>query len=307
MADPLARRRSLPPGGVVATVTVDGWPLRAMAWAGGTRGSILAVNGRGDFIEKYAETCWDWIDRGWSVAAFDWRGQGRSGRLGDDPDKGHCDTLDRLVADVAELVAWFKETLPGPHFVVAHSMGGHLTLRHLAGGGRDFERAVLLAPMLGITTPVAPWLMALAARAMRLVGGGGRYLPGGGPYRGKPPGSPRQMMLTTDSVRYVDEPWWAETQPGLVVGGVTWGWLAAAHASLAALTAQGRLEAVATPTLILLPANESLVDNAATRRAAPRIPGVTLETIPDAAHELLRERDATRTAVLDRIDAFLTA
>lgn len=307
MSDALIRRRSLPPGGRVVTLAGggDGWPLRAMTWRDGARGSILFAGGRGDFIEKYSESYWDWRDRGYGLATFDWRGQGRSGRLGDDADKGHSHGFEPLLADFAEVVRWFRTELPAPHHLVAHSMGAHLALRHLALGGRDFERAVLLAPMLGIATrPVAPWLMRLILQAQRRAGRLGEYTPGGGPYRGREAGSPRQLLLTTDSQRYVDEPWWAANHPGLAVGAVTWGWLAAAHASLDAIAVAGRLQAVATPTLILLAEHEALVDNAATRRFAPRIPGAVLETVPDAAHELLREQDAIRARVLDRIDAW---
>lgn len=307
-ADPLTRRRSLPPGMVPASVgATDATPLRICHWPGAAGGgSILAVGGRGDFIEKYAESYWDWRDQGFAVAAFDWRGQGRSGRLGDTPDKGHSLGFAPLVRDFAAISAWFRVTMPPPHFVVAHSMGGHLTLRHLTAGGRDFDRAVLLAPMLGITArPLGPSLTRLMARVQGWLGRGGEFSPGGGPYKPRPAGAARQLMLTGDSERYLDEPWWIANTPGVGVGSVTNGWLAAAFASLDWLAAPGRLETVATPLLILIPEHENLVDNPATRRAAARIPGAILEEIPEAAHELLRETDATRTAVLARIAAFL--
>ena len=119
------------------------------------------------------------------------------------------------------------------------------------------------------------------------------------------PGSIRQTRLTHDLDRYGDEGWWLEQHPELGVGGVTNGWLHSAFASLDELWAEGALEAVRTPLLILLASGEGLVDNAATLRAATRLPDATVETFAGAGHELVREIDAIRLPVLDRIAAFL--
>ena len=44
------------------------------------KGTILIQQGHNEFIEKYYETIQDFINRGFSVIAFDWRGQGMSDR-----------------------------------------------------------------------------------------------------------------------------------------------------------------------------------------------------------------------------------
>ena len=307
MSDALEQRRTLPPGGETEMRDMaDGWRLRTMLWPAGPRGSILFLGGRGDFIEKYSEALHDWRARGYGLAAFDWRGQGGSGRLLADPLRGHTDSFAPWLADLAAQVAWFKATLPPPHYAVAHSMGGHLLLRHLEARPADFARAVLLAPMLGIRA--AP----LGARATRrlaalacALGQARTYPPGGGVLVRGVPGSPRQRNLTSDAERYGDEDWWLAQQPALTLGGVTWGWLHAAFASLDTLFAPGALERVTTPLLILTAEREALVDNDATARAAARLPNVTLATVAGGAHELLREADVIRRPVLDRIAAVL--
>lgn len=174
-ADPLARRRQLPPDPCWEWLDLDGWPIRTARWAG-SAGSLLFIGGRADFIEKYGEAYWTWkADWGLGVAAFDWRGQGLSGRLGDDAHRGHGE-FDCWVDDLDRIVGWFVATMPPPHFVVAHSMGGHLVLRHLARGGSPIARAVLLAPMLGIrTAPLSPKLARRLADAAVKVGLGRRY------------------------------------------------------------------------------------------------------------------------------------
>lgn len=306
----VARRRALPPGAATEMRAMrDGWRLRSVVWPAGqssaiTRGSILFIGGRGDFIEKYAESHWHWRDHGFGLAAFDWRGQGLSGRLGDTPDKGHSTGFDILVDDLADQVAWFRSALPPPYFAVAHSMGGHLLLRHLARQPGAIDRAVLVSPLLGLrAAPIGPRLARLVARAQVARGRAGAYAPGAGPAQTGD--AARARRLSSDPDRIGDEGWWVANDPGLGIGGVTNGWLAAAFASLDALTASGVLEAVTPPLLILTAANDRLVDSAATARLAKRLPAARVESIAGAAHELLRESDTIRDPVLARIDGFL--
>lgn len=302
--DPLVRRRSLPPGAIWETLPIDGWPVRTARWAGHA-GSILFVGGRADFIEKYGEAYWTWRDEGFGVATFDWRGQGRSGRLGRDAQGGHGD-FERWTDDLDAIAAWFTATMPAPHHVAAHSMGGHLTLRHLARGRSPFGRAVLLAPMLGIKlTASAPrfarWLARLAVR----LGLATRYAPlqrGYGVWQQR---RERQELLTGCPERFGDEHWWIAGDPELALGGTTFGWLASAFASTDALFAPTVLESIATPMLILAGEHEGLVDLAAIRAAAERLPNARYELIADGHHELLRDIDSVRADTHRRIAAFL--
>ena len=117
----------------------DGFPLRTAVWSappGAARGSVLLLQGRAEFIEKYGETVGDLRARGFAVYALDWRGQGRSGRVLKDPRKGHVVSYDDYLHDLD----LFLERLvlpeaPRPIVVLAHSMGGHIVLRHSAEHG----------------------------------------------------------------------------------------------------------------------------------------------------------------------------
>src|ERR1700747_1167886 len=55
----------------------------------GRKGTVCIMQGRAEFIEKYFETVRDLRSRGFAVATFDWRGQGRSERALRDRHKGH--------------------------------------------------------------------------------------------------------------------------------------------------------------------------------------------------------------------------
>lgn len=306
VADDLIRRRALPLGGTVEMRAMsDGWPLRTMRWLPGrdSPGSILFMGGRADFIEKYSEALWHWsTDWRAGLMTFDWRGQGLSGRLGRDSMHGHAAGFDRWVEDLGAMVGWFVETMPGPHVAIGHSMGGHLLMRHLARAPSPLARAALLAPMFGIRTgiPVGP----LAKLAVAL-GAGGRFGPLQRPYGPWQQREERHTLLTSDPERFSDEHWWIAENPRLALGGVTWGWLAAATRSLATLNRPGALESVQQPVLALSGNRERLVVPEATERAMKRLPHGTFEIVPRAAHELLRETPAIQQAVQARLRAFL--
>lgn len=301
-ADPLAQRRALPPNARWEMLSIAGGSLRSVRWPG-ARGSILFVGGRADFVEKYSEAFWAWIAGGFGIATFDWRGQGRSGRLGRDAHGGHGD-FDRWTSDLDAIAAWFAREMPAPHHIIAHSMGGHLTLRHLARGGSPFERAVLLAPMLGIGLARNPLVRRAADAAARL-GLATRYAPlqrGYGSWQQRPE---RQALLTGCAERFADELWWITGDPELALGGVTYGWLSSAFASIDTLFAPGVLEGIAKPLLMLAGEHERLVDVAAMRTAARRLPDCRFELVPGGRHELLRDVEAVQADVHRRIAGFL--
>ena len=59
----------------------DGVTLRfaRLAPPPGRKGTVVVLQGRAEYIEKYFETVRDLRARGFAVATFDWRGQGAVG------------------------------------------------------------------------------------------------------------------------------------------------------------------------------------------------------------------------------------
>lgn len=304
------RRRSPPPGWQELRIRMDdGWMVRTggAGPAAPPRGTILLVNGRGDFIEKTWESMRDFAERGFATVSFDWRGQGKSGRLGDGAEPCHADGFDRLLADAVALLDGPWAQLPQPLFIAGHSMGGHMTARLLGLRQQRFAKAALLAPMLGIQSgPLPP---AMIRRLVRLMIGRGRarrYAFGQGGYGPRMQSPLRQGRLTGSTERFADEAWFMATLPELRLGGVTFGWLQSAFDSIDKLLGPGVPEAITLPILMLLPEHESLVDPEASRRFAARLVNAEVVDVAGARHELLRESDALRAAVLERLDRFFT-
>jgi lysophospholipase len=304
---PFDRRRH--PDGLAwrAWTAADGWRHRAFHWpAGGgapgaPRGSLIYQSGRGDFIEKYLEACHHWHRRGWDVQGFDWRGQGGSGRLRPGSRADDRTSFDPLIDDLVAFVTQWRATTPGPHVLVAHSMGAHVALRACAERGLDLDALVLVAPMLALQTRRLPRVVASAAVALaRAIGLGPRAA-----VRDRIDHPLRYLRLTASRERYDDSQWWKRTDPALGMGAPTWNWLGAALAGSRRLLAADRLEQVRTPMLLMTAGLDRLVDNAVTRVVARRLPDATLADYPGARHELLREADGDRVAAFAAIDAFL--
>ena len=304
MASPSIDRRAHPAGARFSDWRApDGWLHRRMDWpqpeGAPLRGTLLFAGGRGDFVEKYLEAMGHWHGSGWSVAAFDWRGQGASRG---DIRGGHLDSLDVLVDDLAALLGELDGE--GPLAAIGHSMGGHVLLRALAEGRARPDAAVLVAPMLAInSSPLPGWAGSLTASFLSAFGW--RRHPVWRPQTPPPPpGSQRQAFLTSCQERYADELWWWEQQPGFNTGAPSWGWLEAAYRSCAALGEQ-RLRKIDVPMLLIGTDADRLVSPGAIRRAASLIPGARLKMFGRAAHEILRERDEIRKEALAAIDSFL--
>ena len=184
--------------------TSDGVSLRFARWAPppGRKGTVCLFPGRAEFIEKYFETVRDLRARGFAVAALDWRGQGGSQRQLRNPRKGYV----RRFADYdVDLATFMHEVVlpdcPPPVFGLAHSMGATVLIRAAQQGHRWFDRMVLLAPLIGLPGLRRSIATRVAVRAMRMIGLGGAYVPGGDasvmqqrPFIGN--------LLTSDPVRY---------------------------------------------------------------------------------------------------------
>jgi lysophospholipase len=290
----------------------DGARLRTLVLpAADPRANLLLLGGRADFLEKSAETIADLHAQGFTVAGFDWRGQGLSTRLLE-TGAGHIDDFATFLADLDHVSDTLADDIPGPWVVLAHSMGAHLLLRWLADPARyshpfraKLRAAALTAPFCGLAMPLPLRAAALLAAGSRCrAGEGARFAWGQEPFGPRQSSLARQMILTHCPRRFAEERLWVEANPALACGGVTWGWIDAFARSEVALEAMP-LEALNLPILALLAAEERLVSNRAALQVLARIPSATIDIMDGAAHEILRERDEIRARALSRIVAFL--
>jgi lysophospholipase len=309
-------RRAIPQDALETTWNAaDGWEIRRIdwkwrsgkKWAGSSaRGSILFLPGRGDHYEKYLETLDYYADRGWNVTSVDWRGQGLSGRFLKDPHVGHIDDFSTWIADIRLFYKSWKLEKTGPHVVIGHSMGGHLTMRAAIEGAIDPDAIILSAPMLSIQTGGLPLSVNQAfANFMKRIGRA--ELPAW--KVSEKPMSPLDMrakILTHDANRYADELAWWKIRPGVNLGPPSWHWIERAIASIRLQDEPGTLENMQIPTLLLATTADQLVSTQRIIADAKRLPNAELLVFgKEAAHELLREADGVRDKCLNAMDTFL--
>lgn len=290
------------PGRLSVWTAPDGWPHRRYDHRGTGRGRLLFQTGRADMIEKYRHALDHFHARGWDVTAFDWRGQGGSGRLAAG-DVGHVEDFGLLVGDLAAFWHDWRQG-DGPHVLVAHSMGGFLSLRALVEGRIDPAALVLVAPMLALRSPVGDRLGGLLARWQ--VGRGDPARAAWRRLEGERAARARQMRLTHDLTRFEAQQAWRAAHPDLCLGSPSWQWVAQAFVQTAALRADPRLDQLRTPVQFVLADADRLVDSRAAVRVANRMPAAELLRFgPESAHEILRELPPVRDKALAAIDAFL--
>lgn len=305
-------RNPVPSGAIAGFIkTFDGVRLRYARWQATIapeRGTVCICQGRTEFIEKYFEVIADLRRRGFAVATFDWRGQGGSERLLDNPAKGHIRTFRDFDRDLeAFMTQAVQPSCKPPYIALGHSMGGHILLRHATLQTPSFERMVLSAPMIDISPQRlgGSHLKArLYAEVYCLLGLGRLYTRGGaglpldlGDFEGN--------ELTNDRERFQRTSQIVQENPQLGLGAPTVSWLRAALRSISQLTAPDYPARVRVPTLLFAAGNDTIASTPAIEDFTQRLKLGKHDLIPEAKHEILMETDAVRRRFWAGFDAYL--
>ena len=112
----------VPEGAVTGTLkTKDGVNLRFTRWhpPPGRKGTVVLMQGRAEFIEKYFETVRDLRARGFAVAMIDWRGQGHFRALTEQQEFWAIEQgFDEIVVKTKNKFYEMRGTLDNLHFQV---------------------------------------------------------------------------------------------------------------------------------------------------------------------------------------------
>lgn len=139
--------------------------------------------GRAESLSKYAELVYDLKDLGCDFYLIDHRGQGKSGRLLKDEQKGHVDKFDHFAEDLRQFISLrgLKKHYKNLYFV-GHSMGAAIGMLHDIKWGKTFDKMVLSAPMVEIETgDYSHFYVKKHMEFMKLMGKGEEYAPNCGP------------------------------------------------------------------------------------------------------------------------------
>lgn len=322
--------------------TVDGVQMRyAFSPPPGltdVKGHIVMLPGFKEPIEKYFEAMRDLHARGYAVWMMDWRGQGGSDRyIAAQPHKAHHNGYEEQLTALHQFmtqIVQVEKPAALPLHMVAHSMGGHLTLRYLHdhnqkpadGSARPITSVMLTAPMIDISTGAVPKPLARQmARFAKASGGMEKFIPGGSGFHLPEPVTdpnatpkdrkaaqttsidldPLTSNLTSDPNRIGVMATWFLRKPELALGDPTNGWVYHTLNSVDILNQEAYLRAIDTPVLMQISGDDRVVVKAASERAAGLLPNCTRLDVPEARHEIWMERDDLRQRWLGALDAFL--
>lgn len=296
----------IPTGARVGIITTpDGVQLRYARWEATLRpskGTVLLLHGRTEFVEKYFETVEDLRARGFGVLTFDWRGQGGSSRQLWDKRKGHVENFQQYLTDLETVLS--EIALPDcrpPLYISAHSTGALIALLAAPALGNRVRRMVLCSPLLALNQlPMRQTLLQKVTGVLTVLGAGrlavGKHNPN------------RRFIgnkLTSDTARFERSRGVLAKAPELATGRPTVAWIFSACRAMATVNLPGYANAISIPTLLVAAGNDAVVSPQRIEVFGRQMRSGAFLTISGARHELWDERDVYRQQLLAAFDAFV--
>jgi lysophospholipase len=269
---------------------------------------VVCLPGLSEFAEKYFELARQCLDKNLAFWVLDWAGQGRSTRYLKNPHKRHgvdfqedVDDLHYFVMEYIKHASVHPDVGRIPLAMLGHSMGANIGLRYLSQHDGLFECAAFTAPMFGLKIfKSIPLAIALVATSAINTLAGGHYVPSGKDWLEETRADHNNLVFSSDPIRSTIHNSWCLSNPDIQIGNVTYGWVNHATRSCNTLQKKKVLNNVSVPCLITTAGKEELVDNTASIYIAHALKHAELVEYPDAAHEILMEKDEIRNDFIER-------
>jgi lysophospholipase len=288
---------------------VDGTPIRFRIFEGNQakpKGTILLVNGRTEFMAKYAEALYDLRDSGFQIVTYDHRGQGESGRLIGDPLKGYVEKYQHYLSDVSQIMR--DVVLPlangGDVYFLSHSMGGGIAEAWTIDNPGVIKKLVASSAMDQINTKAIPeWVAHALATVATGLNFGESYIFGANGDSWKGPEDPSKNVLTTSIDRYTYVKKLQTDNPAWIISGPTFQWTR--EALRLGRYVRGNANRIQIPVLVMEGTADEVVLPQAEEAVAKLLPCGQLLSFVGAKHEILIEKDVHRERALRELVEFL--
>jgi lysophospholipase len=269
--------------------------------------TIVVVPGRCESYLKYQELAFDLYHQGYNIFIIDHRGQGLSGRLLPDLNKGYVtkfqDYVDDLQYFIKNIVTQQCSDKP---YLLAHSMGGAIAVRFMQDYPNAIKAAVISSPMLGFYSALVPKkiakiLITIKQRFNKLVSKTPWYFLGQKDYD---PINFTANRLTHSTQRYRHFVNLYKNNKVIQLGGVTTHWLAECiSAQKDIFTKMSQLK---TPLLLLQAGSDNVVCQEAQNEFCQQLYALQPQSCPNglpsridnAFHELFFEIDDYRNPAI---------
>ncbi len=286
----------------------DGIKLRVIYWKKNdpmksNNGTVLLQQGHNEFIEKYYETIQEFIDRGFDVICFDWRGQGLSDRMIKDTNKQyiedfkiHNNDLKFIIENL--IIKKFSRPLVG----IGHSMGGCILLSFLKENQEIFNKVILSSPMLGFKGE--KFLLPFIDFA-NLLFPKDSYMLGSKPNMGKET-SFEENDLTTDRNRYSRTQKLVRKNKNVRLWGITNAWAKAVKNTLNEMQKKDWADSINDEILFVNSLGDRVVNSKHITKMANKLKNSKVINFHSCEHEVFMEQDKYRKKLWEEIDIFLS-
>ena len=243
--------------------------------------------------------------RGFAAIAIDWRGQGLSDRLLEDPVLGHVEKFSDYQIDVEALLTFVEQVAcPRPLFINGHSMGGCIALRTLHSAP-DVAAVSFTGPMFGIAMAAPTRLFAWSATTAAKWFGFQCHLAA---LQSRTPYILTTILsendLTSDPEMFALLRRQAATHPEIFIAGPTYQWVGEALRESRALS---KLDSPNVPCICFLGTEESTNDVTRIKDRMNSWPNSLLVQIPGGRHEVLIETPERQRVIFDEMTAHFSA
>lgn len=171
--------------------------------------NLVISHGFTEFMEKYQEMVWYFVNMGYNVFLLSHRGHGDSYRIFDDYQLTHIDSFYDYVEDFTCFID--KIFLPNmdpdiPNYMFSHSMGGSIIALYLSKHHDIFSKAIFSAPMVCPITAGLPRILTKFF-AMKEIRKSGPQSPFkySTPFTATPPIDPDPCLSRERFVYYLDK------------------------------------------------------------------------------------------------------
>ncbi len=259
---------------------------------------VFCLPGLSEYSEKYIETTRFLNDHGYNIVVIDWAYQGLSTRFKENNHKRHSDGYE---ADLSDLHYLIKQEINStlPHYMLVHSMGGHIGLRYMSEHPNIIQAASITAPMININA--LKYLCGTTKNIFSILTPiHTKYIVGGHDWSAKNRTNDGKDIFSSDLNRDQVHNAWCIKNPDLQVGSPTYKWLAETLKSICTLKAKETLQRIKVPLLVAYAGQEALIDNKAIKNTVNIMHNAELLNFENAKHEILMETDDVRDVFLKK-------
>lgn len=220
-------------------------------------GVVLISHGFTESAEKYQESIYYFLQKGYHVYCVEHCGHGHSYRLTEDLSLVHVDTYRRYTADLLFAADTARrENKALPLFLYAHSMGGGIGAAAAAEAPEYFSRVVLSSPMIRPLTEPVPWPAAkMIAGVCCALGKKAGYVMGQKPYGGM---ERFEESASTSCARFTYYQEKRAAEPLYQTSAASYGWLRSAGKLNHYLRTEG-WKRISAPVLLFQAESDSFV------------------------------------------------